>query len=118
MALDKATIDELKSALLEEKEMLEKDLGRIARPVDKPEGDYETSFEDIGTDREDNASEVEQYTDNLPVELTLEKNLKEVLEALEEIDLRTYGICKNCNQEISLDRLRANPAARTCIKCG
>ena len=118
MALDKATIEELESSLLKEKEMLEEDLGRIARPVDKSEGDYETSFEDIGADREDNASEVEQYTDNLPVELTLEKKLKDILESLEEIKAGTYGICKNCNQEISLDRLRANPAARTCIKCG
>jgi DnaK suppressor protein len=118
MPLEKKVIDELKSALLKEKEELEKDLGRIARPVDKAGGDYETSFEDIGTDREDNASEVEQYTDNLPVEITLEKKLKDILEALEEMESGIYGICKNCGQEISLDRLRANPAARTCIKCG
>ena len=103
--------------LLKEKEELEKDLERIARPVDKASGDYETSFDDIGTDREDNASEVEQYTDNLPVEITLEKKLKDILEALKEVDRGSYGACKNCNQEISLDRLRANPAARTCIKC-
>lgn len=118
MALDKKTIEELKSALLKEKEELEKDLEIIARPVDKTEGDYETSFEDIGSDREDNASEVEQYTDNLPVEITLEKKLKDILEALERMEKGTYGICENCNQEISPDRLRANPAARTCIKCG
>lgn len=118
MALDKKTIEELKTALLREKEELEKDLERIARPIDKKEGDYETSFEDIGPDREDNASEVEQYTDNLPVEITLEKKLKDILEALKRMESGTYGICENCNQEISPDRLRANPAARTCIKCG
>ena len=117
MALDNKTIRELKSALLKEKEELEKNLLRIARPVDKEEGDYETSFEDIGTDREDNASEVEQYTDNLPVEITLEKKLKDTLEALEKIEKGNYGICENCGQEISLERLTANPSARTCIKC-
>jgi len=118
MALNKTTLKELKSALLKEKNALEQDLAKIARPVDKAMGDYETSFAEIGNDREDNTSEVEQYTDDLPVEITLEKKLKDVLEALEEMEQGTYGICKNCNQEISLERLRANPAARTCIKCG
>jgi len=118
MALDKKTIEGLKSELLKEKEELERDLARIARPVDKKEGDYETSFVDIGSDREDNASEVEQYTDNLPVEITLEKKLKDVLDALERIEKGTYGICENCNQEIDLERLRVNPSAKTCIKCG
>jgi DnaK suppressor protein len=117
MTLDNKTIEELKSALLKEKEELEKNLSRIARPVDKEEGDYETSFEDIGTDREDNASEVEQYTDNLPVELTLEKKLKDTLEALEKMEKGNYGICENCGQEITLERLGANPSAKTCIKC-
>ena len=65
MDLDEITIDELRQALLREKEELEKNLERIARPVDKKSGDYETSFQDIGTDREENASEVEQYADNL-----------------------------------------------------
>jgi len=117
MALDEKTIEELKLALLKEKAVLENNLDRIARPVDKKGGDYETSFEDIGPDREDNASEVEQYSDNLPVEITLEKKLKDIIGALERIENGTYGICVNCNQEISLDRLKANPSANTCIKC-
>jgi DnaK suppressor protein len=118
MELDKKTIEELKSALIREKKELEKDLERIARPIDKKEGDYETSFEDIGSDREDNASEVEQYTDNLPVEITLEKKLKDIIEALEKMEKGTYGICENCTREIDLERLRVNPSARNCIKCG
>lgn len=117
MTIDARTIAELKEALLKEKANLENDLGKIAKPVNRIAGDYETAFEDIGTDREDNASEVEQYTDDLPVEITLEKKLRDVLEALKEMDEGTYGICKNCNQEISLERLKANPSARTCIKC-
>lgn len=115
--MDKKIIDELKGQLLEEKEELEKSLSRIARPLDKAEGDYETNFEDIGTDKDDNATEVDQYTGNISVEATLEKKLQEVLDALERVEKGTFGICENCNQEISLDRLRANPSAKTCIKC-
>lgn len=117
MAIEKKTMEELKNALLEEKAELEKNLGKIAKPVDKEEGDYETSFEDIGTDKDDNATEVDQYTQNLGVESALEKNLQDVIDALEKMDKGTYGICENCQKEIPVERLKANPSAKTCIKC-
>ncbi len=117
MAIDQKTLGELKTALLKEKAELESDLGKIARPVDKKEGDYETSFEEIGTDKDDNATEVDQYTQNLSVENTLEKKLQEIIEALLMMEKGTYGFCENCQKEIPLDRLRANPSAKTCIKC-
>jgi len=117
MAIDPKILNELKEALLKEKAELEADLKRIAKPVDAPRGDYETSFDEVGTDREDNTTEVEEYADNLPVEMTLEKKLKDVIDALGKIEKGTYGICENCNQEIDIERLKANPSARTCIKC-
>jgi RNA polymerase-binding protein DksA len=116
MALDQKIIEELKQKLLEEKKKLEEELGRIGKPTDKP-GDYETQFDDIGRGKEDNASEVEEYVDNVSVEDTLEKELKEVSDALERIGNGNYGICENCGKEIDIERLRAYPAARTCIKC-
>jgi len=115
--MDAKTLSELKEMLLKEKGELEENLSRIAKPIDKKEGDYETSFDDIGTDREDNATEVGEYTDNLSVEVTLEKRLQEIIEALSRMENGTYGFCENCKKEIDIERLRANPAAKTCIKC-
>ncbi|OGI35475.1 MAG: hypothetical protein A2259_02455 [Candidatus Moranbacteria bacterium RIFOXYA2_FULL_43_15] len=115
--MDKKTLDELKDMLLKEKEELEKNLGKIARPIDKKEGDYETSFDEIGTDKDDNATEVDQYTQNLPIENTLEKKLQDVLEALERMENGTYGKCENCEKDIPVERLHANPSARTCMSC-
>lgn len=117
MALEKKTIEELKMLLNKEKDDLEKNLSRIARPVDKKEGDYETTFEEIGTDKDDNATEVDQYTGNKSVETALEKQLQDALDALEKIEKGTYGICKKCKKEIDIKRLRANPSAGICIKC-
>ena len=116
MALNKEILAELKEELLKEKARLEKDLGIIGMPTEK-EGDYETKFDDIGRDKEDNASEVEEYADNVAVEDSLEKQLKEVSDALKRIESGTYGVCENCGQEIDIERLRAYPAAKTCIKC-
>jgi DnaK suppressor protein len=107
---------ELKAKLEDEKIKLEEDLKKIAKPTENPE-EFETKYEDFGTDRDENASEVEEYTDNLALENTLEIQLKEINDALEKMQKGTYGICENCNEEIDEERLKAYPAAKTCIKC-
>lgn len=116
MTVDSKLQSELKEALIKEKTELEENLGRIAKPTDN-KGDYETSFEDIGRDVDDNITEVEQYTDNLSVETTLEKRLKDINDALGRMDGGTYGTCSDCDEEIEIERLRANPAARRCVTC-
>ena len=117
MTIEKEILNELKGALLEEKEDLENQLNRIAKPTDKDKGDYETSFEDIGTDKDDNATEVDQYSQNLSVETSLEKRLQNILDALDKMEKGTYGKCENCNKDIPLERLKANPSAKTCFNC-
>jgi DnaK suppressor protein len=116
MAIEPQALVELKEALIKEKSELEENLSRIAKPVDN-KGDYKTSFENIGTDREDNATEVEQYADTLPVEITLENKLQAVIEALKKMEKGIYGICAECGEAVEIDRLRANPSAKRCIKC-
>ena len=116
MTLDLKILVELKEKLLLEKTMIEEELVRIAKPATNA-GDYNTNFSDMGKGEDDNASEVEEYTDNLALETTLEKQLKEILEAIERIEIGSYGYCENCKMEIPIERLRAYPAAKTCIKC-
>jgi RNA polymerase-binding protein DksA len=116
MSLDPQVLAELKEKLIQEKEKIKEELGRIAKPT-KNADDYSTTFNNIGDDEDENASEVEEYTDNLALEAVFEKQLKEISEALEKIELGTYGKCENCNADIPLARLRAYPAAKTCFNC-
>lgn len=67
MAIDKKIQEELKDKLLGEKTGIENELARFAKPTEVP-GDYETKFDDIGKDEGENASEVEEYADNLALE--------------------------------------------------
>lgn len=114
MTFDSAVLAELKDKLLSDKKRLEDALSRFATKTDVP-GEYETRIEEIGTDMDDNATEVEGYVDNLAVERNLEKELRDTLDALEKMESNTYGICEKTGAEIALDRLRAYPAARTAI---
>lgn len=114
MAHSDAFVAEMKALLIAEKEKLEGQLSRFAAPSDVS-GNYETKFEDIGPDSDENASEVEMYADNIALEDNLEKQLGEVNAALARIEQGTYGICVNTGKEISEDRLRAYPAAETAL---
>ncbi len=114
MALDPTIVAELKENLQSEKERLEQELSRFAKSTGTP-GNYETRITDMGTDPDENASEVEEYVDNLGLEQNLEGQLKDVADALAKIEAGTYGVCESTGQEIPLDRLRAYPAARTAL---
>lgn len=116
MSIEPKNLEELRNKLIDEKKRVESELSRIAKPTGMP-GDYETKFDNIGTDTDENATEVEEYSDNLALENTLEKELKKINSALEKINSTGYGICKNCNREIDAERLQAYPAAENCIIC-
>jgi RNA polymerase-binding transcription factor DksA len=65
----------------------------------------------------------ERGSDNYCEETTIglienaDARLREINAALERIDHGTFGSCEECAQEISIDRLRAVPFARRCVKC-
>ncbi|MFZ2299693.1 MAG: TraR/DksA C4-type zinc finger protein [Candidatus Moraniibacteriota bacterium] len=114
MPIDATLLAELTKKLLEEKSRLESELSRFAKSTGVA-GNYETQIENIGTDPDENATEVEGYVDNLALESNLEGQLKDVTDALEKMGKGVYGICEKTGKEINADRLRAYPAARTVI---
>ena len=45
------------------------------------------------------------------------KLLREISGALKRIDLGSYGVCPECEEDISIKRLDAVPWARYCVTC-
>ena len=43
--------------------------------------------------------------------------INKIRKSLEDIDNGEYGICEECGREIAIERLKARPIARRCIKC-
>jgi RNA polymerase-binding transcription factor DksA len=78
-------------------------------------GDYKPSFPEIGREEGENASEVEQFANNLAVTQDLEARLGKIEAALKRIEEGTYGKCAE-GDDIEEDRLRAVPEADRCIK--
>lgn len=117
--IDEKTLAELKKALIEKKAKIIAQLAVFTTKNKDLKGDFDTKFEQVGDRPEENASEVEMYENDLGVEHQLEKDLADINEALNKIDKGAYGSCDNCGepQAIDIERLKAFPEAKTCIKC-
>lgn len=113
-----AFIEKITQVLLAEKDRLEKELANFAhRNPQAAITDYNADFPNVGDKEDENASEVAQFSDNLSLEDTLEKALRDVESALKSIEQGTYGICKYCKAEIDERRLEARPTSSSCIQC-
>jgi len=120
--MNKKLLKELKEKLEKEKSRAEEGLEKIAKRDEKLPGDWDTKFpkfngEAGGAALEIAADEVEEYSRLLPLEYILELRLKNIDLALEKIKKRKYGICEKCSKEIPVERLKACPEARFCLKC-
>ena len=111
-------IAEFKNLLLEEKARIEGEMTGIAHKNPDIAGDWEPSAPDLNNptaDPNDVADSMETFEENAAIEVELEARLLEVTSALARIEIGTYGVCGICKEPIEEARLRANPAASTCI---
>lgn len=113
--MDKKIIEQIKNNLLKEKKKLEKSLKNFAKK--NIYNDYNTVFPDYGDEEDENVGEVATFSDNLSLEHSLEKSLKDVNEALERIENGNYGICRYCGKKINEQRLLVRPVSGACIEC-
>ncbi len=113
-------IEEFKEKLEAEKKLLLSELGGLG--VMNPENnDWEAvptapNDDNDTSDENDNADRFEEYQEKSSTLAILGGRLKDVSNALKKIETGAYGICEVSGEQIDEDRLRANPAARTCTK--
>lgn len=118
--IEKQELGQFKELLIEEKNRIESELKEIATPIEGKGDGWEIKSPDYGdktADQESNADEVEEFSANLSLEKQFEERLKSIDAALQKIENNAYGICERCGQPIGVDRLKANPEARTHTKC-
>ncbi|MBI3756821.1 MAG: TraR/DksA family transcriptional regulator [Deltaproteobacteria bacterium] len=97
----------LRVALEEKLGLLQHRLGKITHDLRQA---AEPDSEERATGREND--EVLEYLDN-----TGREELEQLQAAIARIDAGTYGICTQCGEEISDQRLAALPYTMTCITC-
>jgi len=107
-----------KQALETELKELETELEAIGRrkPSNPADWEAEAPLEETQPgDYNEQADRIEGYEENTAILKELEIRYNNVKRALEKMEAGTYGICEVSGEEIELERLEANHAARTCV---
>ncbi|MBP6868638.1 MAG: hypothetical protein KBC16_00830 [Candidatus Pacebacteria bacterium] len=106
-----------KARLEEEKVRLEAELSTLGRRNPSNPNDWEALPQSVGqeSDPNDAADLIEGYEENTAILKDLETRYNDVLAALVRITEGTYGTCEISGEEIEVERLTADPAARTCM---
>jgi len=108
-----------KDKLEKEKILLEEELGKVGRKNPDNPSDWEATETDKDTSQADEnttADNIEDYEENRAIVNTLETRYQDIESALNKIADNTYGFCQICNEAIDIERLEANPSAKSCRK--
>jgi len=106
--MKKNLLKDLEKKLLFEKEFLKQEIEKLEK------------FPSLGDGTlcdEKEADEAEEYSTYLALKDVFEKRLKKVEEALQRIKQGNFGICQNCQKEIEIEKLLADPTTSLCKKC-
>lgn len=103
-----APLEEIREELLKRQAELEEDLVRLSR---------EKLTDDQVQDSGDQAFSLTMEALRSSLQNTENEEYNRIVKALEAIDNGTYGICIDCDGEISEKRLKHYPNASRCITC-
>lgn len=108
--------DHFKKKLEDERGVLLEQLQKVGRQNPNNPEDWQ-GIPDVGATNEadpnDVADKIESFEENSVIAEELEVRYNAVLDALKRIEEGTYGVCEVSGEPIEIDRLEANPSART-----
>jgi DnaK suppressor protein len=79
--------------------------------------DEMTDHREVHADPADRATMETDRTTMLRLRDRERKLIPKIHEALARIQNGTYGLCDDCGEDISIERLKARPVTTLCIKC-
>ena len=103
-------IDELKEILFKRKDTIESNIDDSIDNISK--------LKDLDCKDELDFAEASSDSFTSGIIVTQQRQeLKEIEEALINIEAGTYGICEMCDESIAIGRLKAKPFAKFCTDC-
>ena len=117
--MNKKDAEYFKNRLEKEKALVEEEIRTVGSSDPNNPKDFSATSNDMDIDRADEnelADKMEELEDNKGILDSLEKQLRDIHDALEKIGNDTYGVCEISGEPIEHERLEANPAARTSMK--
>jgi RNA polymerase-binding transcription factor DksA len=113
--MDINTTAQFKQKLQEELGLLEDELRELGAL--NSAGEWEATGGDIdrtATESDELGDRMEDYQENRAEVDEMQIHWKNIKRALDNIEAGSYGMCEIGGEDIEIDRLEANPSARTC----
>ena len=98
------------------RQLLHQQLDELLSEVNKTVSDMSDDNENM-PDPSDRATLESDRNFTLRIRDRERKLIGKIKDALERIELGTYGICESCEEDISEGRLKARPVTTLCIEC-
>lgn len=108
--IDKEFLGEQKKALMEKRDQIRGNINLELNDLRGSEGHHLADMEDLASDSHD------ETTAYQIIEMD-QAELAQIEKALQLIEEGEYGICEECGDPISIERLRALPFATVCVDC-
>lgn len=115
----KIDTEHFKKKLEEELEFITSELKTVGRINPNNPADWEAKppeMDILQADRNEAADRIEGYEENSAILKELEIRFNNIKDAIKRIEDGAYGVCEVGKEEIKIERLEANPAAKTCVK--
>jgi DnaK suppressor protein len=111
-----AFLDEMKVELESQLIEAETELSKFTHKATDGSDDSIADFPNIGSETDDDVQEVEAFIVNKPMQIVIEKKLRDVKKALARFEDNSYGICKYTGEAIDERRLRARPTSSSSVE--
>jgi DnaK suppressor protein len=98
------------------KDYLNKQLEELLNGVNQTVTDMSDDSENM-PDPSDRATLESDRNFTLRIRDRERKLIGKIKDAMERIELGTYGVCESCEEDISEQRLKARPVTTLCIEC-
>ena len=115
--MEQEKIADFKQKLETEFALVDSELRTVGRENPDAPGQWEPVVKDVdqtATEQDELADKFEELEENTDILNALQMRWRNIKRALQKIEDGSYGICEISGKDIELERLEANPAARTC----
>lgn len=115
--MDKKTLEAYKKSLMDIKEKITRDIKQMSAENIASSGDSSGDVSGHALHMADVATDMYDREFSLGLASNDRELLYKVDAALKRIMDGTFGLCRECQKNISVARLKAIPYAETCLKC-
>ena len=117
MTLSKEQVKQLRQLLITERAKLAGEIKAIAQDTAKSPREASGDLSAYTVHMADMAADTYERELSMNIVSSEQELLYQIDDALKRLDDGSFGVCQQCNQPVSMSRLKAVPYASMCISC-